>query len=149
MQFLKCFHQKSISRKVIKLRTGLFFFRLLMAKENKSKQKYCVYVIGLKPEVLKHKKFRIENPDYQEGKACYYVGSSSLSPEERAEQHRDAAVNKKGNRLYNTFAHTYFDGLRPSKYRNIQPFAIMDDAKAAEKELAEKLRKKGFGVWQK
>lgn len=149
MHFQKCFHQKSIFRKVIKLRTGLFFSRLLMAKENKSKQKYCVYVIGLKPEVLKHKKFRRENPDYQEGKPCYYVGSSSLSPEERAEQHRDAAVNNKGKRLFNIYAHSYFNGLIHSKYRNVLPFEKRKDAEKAERDLAEKLRKKGFGVWQK
>jgi len=149
MQFLKCFHQKSISRKAIKLQTGLYFFLLLMAKENKSRQRYCVYVIRLKPEVLKHKKFLRENPDYQEGKPCYYVGSSSRSPEERAEQHRDAAVNKNGKRLFNIYAHSYFNGLRPSKYRNVPPFEKRKDAEKAERDLAEKLRKKGFGVWQK
>ena len=120
-----------------------------MAKENKSKKSYCVYVIGLKPGVLTHKKFLRENPDYQEGKPCYYVGYTSRSPEERAEQHRNAALNKNGKRLFNTYAHNYFDELRPSKFRNINPFDTVDEAKAAEKQLAEKLRKKGFGVWQK
>jgi hypothetical protein len=110
--------------------------------DTKTNLKYSVYVIGLKLGVLSSKKFRAANPGYQDGKPCYYVGSTYLSPEERAEQHRS------GHRLCNSFARDYFDGLRRSKFRNNSVFEFREDAEKAEKQLAEKLRGKGFGVWQ-
>ena len=118
-----------------------------MEEEKSVSKVYSVYVIGLKLEVLLSAKFRKANPDYIEGKSCYYVGSTALTPEERAEQHRTGACNKKGKRLFNTFARDFFDGLRPSKYKNIPVFKIRDDAKDEEARLAEHLRKKGFGIW--
>ncbi len=110
---------------------------------------FRVYVIGLKPEVLACKKFRLANPEYRDGKPCYYVGYSSLSPHERADQHRSAAKSGRGIRLYNGFAFRFFDGLRPSKFRTLPRFADKEAAKNAEFLLAERLRRKGCAVWQK
>lgn len=112
----------------------------------KSERKYYVYVIRLKEEVLEKKKFREVNPDYKEGKPCYYVGSTGKTPEIRAEQHRTGARNKRG-RLYSPIAKDFFVGLRPSKYKKHNPISTQKGAVKKEKEIAEKLRGKGYAVW--
>ncbi len=122
---------------------------MLMMKKKAQVPAYRVYVIGLKPEVLVSKKFREANPDYIAGKPCYYVGSTSHPPEVRAAKHRDAAAKKNGQKIYNSFAHSYYDGLRPSQYEKITAFSDRKSAEAAEEALALHLRKKGFAVWQK
>ena len=81
--------------------------------------KYYVYVIGLKPEVMLEKKFREWNPQYREGKSCYYVGSSYLKPEERYKIHREKIPTKKGEKQYNKWVYKYHDGLRHGKYKNL------------------------------
>ena len=63
-------------------------------------KRYSVYVIELDKEVLKHKKFRNENPDYDGEKACLYVGMTYRSPDERFEQH-------KSNYKSNTYVRRY------------------------------------------
>ena len=108
---------------------------------------FCVYVIGLRTEVLERRKFVEANPDYITGKPCYYVGSTSLSPNERAEQHRVAYRNPAGKKLFNTYAYEYFDGLRPKQYRRLNPISSREEAEQIEAELAERLRKRGFGIW--
>ena len=109
---------------------------------------YRVYVIGLKKEVLASRKFLEANPGYVAGKPCYYVGSTSHAPEVRAAKHRDGAVDKNGRRIYNSFAHNYYDGLRPSQYEKIDAFSDRNSAVKAEEALAITLRRKGFGIWQ-
>ena len=108
---------------------------------------FCIYVIGLKTEVLERKRFLGANPNYIEGKPCYYVGSTSLSPKERAEQHRTAYRNPAGKKLFNTYAHEYYDGLRPRQYDRFNPDSTRKEAEQIEAELAVKLRKRGFGIW--
>ena len=108
---------------------------------------FWVYVIGLKIEVLDRKRFREANPNYIEDKPCYYVGSTSLKPEERAEQHRTAYRNPAGKKLFNKYAYEYFDGLRPRKYRRLNPISSREEAEGIEAELAAKLRDRGFGIW--
>ena len=112
----------------------------------KKKRDYFVYVIRLKDSVLNKKKFKEANPDYVQGKPCYYVCSTGKNPEVRAEQHRTAARNKRG-RLYSPIAKEFFDGLRPSKYKKYNPLSSQEKAKKKEVELAEELRTKGYGVW--
>jgi len=82
---------------------------------------YNVYVIQLKKEVLEEKKFQKANPEYIEGKPCYYVGYTSHSPEERAIIHRDALRSKKGHPLYSKLCYKYFD-RQPSVFKNSIPF---------------------------
>ena len=48
----------------------------------------CIYVIEIDKRVLKRKKFLQANPDYVEGKDCFYVGYSSKTPEIRFEQQK-------------------------------------------------------------
>jgi hypothetical protein len=51
-------------------------------------KRFMVYVIKLDPAVVAHRKFRDDNPNYQAGKDCYYVGMTSSTPVERLKQHR-------------------------------------------------------------
>ena len=44
-----------------------------------------LYVIALDKEVLKEAGFVKYNPQYEEGKNCYYVGESGYSAEKRFE----------------------------------------------------------------
>ena len=53
------------------------------------KIEYSVYVIELNKKVLKHKKFKDANPNYDTSKHCVYVGSTELNPEERFKQHKE------------------------------------------------------------
>ena len=53
-----------------------------------SNYQYKVYVIRLKEDVItddkkKNKLFRDANPNYKNGKPCYYVGYTSKSVKER------------------------------------------------------------------
>lgn len=115
-------------------------------KKTKTKGTYSVYVIRLKDIVLLSKKFRKANPEYQDGKPCYYVGYTGKDVEVRAEEHRTRARNKRG-RLYSSIAHEYFDGLRPTKYKKYKPETSRILGEAKEKWLAEKLRSLGYVVW--
>lgn len=109
--------------------------------------KYYVYVIGLKPEVMLEKKFREWNPQYREGKSCYYVGSSYLKPEERYKIHREKIPTKKGEKQYNKWVYKYHDGLRHSKYKNLPVYDSREEAEEAEKQKAWSLRNRGHAVW--
>ena len=108
---------------------------------------YYVYVIGLKKEVLKNRKFRDANPDYDAGKPCYYVGYTSKLPHDRALEHQHAKRKTNGHPLFSRMAHRYFDGLRHRKYQHLNPVETQEEAKALEKATAERLRHRGFGVW--
>jgi predicted GIY-YIG superfamily endonuclease len=110
---------------------------------------YHVYVIGLKKEVLNEKKFRDDNPEHEEGKPCVYVGYSSKTPEERYRQHVTGAISKKGHSLANKYVQRYHEGLRPRQYSRYNPIDTVEEAKEVEESLAQKLRKKGYAVWQR
>ena len=111
------------------------------------KNEYSIYVIELDKQVLKHKKFKTVNPNYNPKKPCVYVGYTSKSPEVRFEEHISGARNKKG-RLFNTFAKKYGKRLKPRLFRVHNPMSSAEEAKAMEKEKARRLRKRGYGVWQ-
>ena len=110
----------------------------------------CIYVIELDKRVLKRKKFIQANPNYIEGKDCFYVGYSSKTPEIRFEQHKSAYRNLKGNKLFSNIVRDFGTKLRPFYYKHINKTKITSvaDAKYWEKEKTRLLRKKGFGVWQ-
>jgi predicted GIY-YIG superfamily endonuclease len=101
---------------------------------------HCVYVIELDPAVRLEKKFAAANPNARKDKPCLYVGLTGLTPEERFANHKagkkaSAYVKKYGLRL----RPKYFEGLNPMTY---------EQAQAEEPALAERLRKRGFAVWQ-
>ena len=101
---------------------------------------YNVYVIELDKAVLGKPGFRDVNPDYDETKPCVYVGQTAKAPEDRFSQHKAGVraaplVRKHGVRL------------RPRLYEKHNPLPSRIKAESKEKWLAEKLRKKGYGVW--
>jgi predicted GIY-YIG superfamily endonuclease len=99
-----------------------------------------VYVIELDKAVLISKKFREKNPTLKPRLACYYVGQTMHDPETRFEQHK---AGYKANR----FVKKYGLRLVPRKFRKYNPIVKRKDAEIVEQWLAEKLRKKGHGVW--
>lgn len=114
--------------------------------EEKKGMTYNIYVIELSKDVLEEKKFKKANPNYIEGKPCVYVGYTSKTPEERWEEHRKGARNKRG-KLYNPFAKKYGLWLKPRQYKSHNPISTKEQAMAMEKEIARRLSKKGWGVW--
>ena len=101
---------------------------------------HCVYVIELDEAVRLERKFAAANPDARLDKPCLYVGMTGLRPEERFANHRAGKkaagyVKKFGVRL----RPKYFEGLNPMTY---------EQAKAEEPALAQRLRTRGFAVWQ-
>lgn len=101
---------------------------------------YYVYVIELDKEVLQSKKFRVRNPGLNPKKACFYVGQSAHMPEVRFQKH------KQGYKA-NNFVKKYGVCLRHRKYKKYNPIKTRKEALKTEQYLAEKLRRKGHGVW--
>lgn len=99
-----------------------------------------VYVIRLDSAVLNVARFRRANPNHDPLKPCVYVGSTGRTPEQRFEQHlagyRDAS-----------FVRRFGVALMPRLYSRYDP---MENAEAREfeVELARRLRKRGYAVWQ-
>ena len=103
---------------------------------------YCVYVIELRPEVLGKKRVADANAGRREDKPCVYVGQTAKSPGERFAQH---LAGKRSSRI----VREYGVQLKPRLYRNVGPLATRAEAEAAEKRLAEKLRRRGYAVWSR
>ena len=111
-----------------------------MPGRKKRKPHYCVYVVELAPQVLKHARFRRANPDYDAMKPCVYVGMTGLSPDLRFDKHK-AGIQA------NRFVMRYGLRLMPELYEVYNPMPY-DGARDMEVELAISLREKGYGVWQ-
>ncbi len=101
---------------------------------------YNVYVIKLDKDVLNSKKFCKKNPNLKKRKACFYVGQTSHDPRVRFKQH------KKGYKS-NSFVKKYGVRLVPRKFKKYNPIKTRDEAERIEEWVANKLRKKGYGVW--
>lgn len=99
-----------------------------------------VYVIELCDDVRHEPKFMAANPDCRLDKPCLYVGLTGLTPEERFARH------KRGQQA-SRIVKRYGVKLRPRFYTRFNPMTY-DQAAAMEKELARRLRNRGFGVWQ-
>lgn len=104
-------------------------------------KRFMVYVIKLDLAVLAHRKFRDDNPNYQSGKDCYYVGMTSSTPEERYKQHK---AGYKACR----FAMAYGVGLMPARLAQISP-RTYEEASRHERKVAKRLKNRGHGVWQR
>ena len=113
-----------------------------MAKKKKAPRKtHSVYVIELKPKVLEqHPKFVKANPNHDPAKACFYVGMTSKTPEERFEQH---LKGYKANKYARDFGKFLCDEL----FCHYNPMT-RQEAEDREVALAELLRKQGHAVWQ-
>jgi hypothetical protein len=105
---------------------------------------FCVYVIRLRTEALKKRRIADANPGHLPYKPCVYVGSTSLTPEERYAKHLDPA-SKVGSRIVREYHIRLHDRLTKK-----QPtFATRKEAEEHERRLAERLREKGYAVWSK
>ena len=100
-----------------------------------------VYVIELDDAVRLDPAFAAENGSCRPDKPCLYIGVAGLSPEERFERHK---AGVQSSRIVKKFGIR----LRPKYYEKLNPMTY-DDAAAMEIKLAERLRGRGFGVWQK
>lgn len=100
---------------------------------------FTVYVIQLKKTVLWNARFRQANPNYRDGKACLYVGMTGRTAEERFEQH---LAGYKASR----YVKKYGKRLRPDLYPTTERISY-EEACELERQTAENLRARGFGVW--
>jgi len=101
---------------------------------------YYVYVINLDKEVRRSKKFRDYNPKMKRRKTCLYVGQTSHDPKIRFQQHKNGYKS-------NRFVKKYGVKLNPRIYNRYNPIQTRREAELFEQQLAEKLRRKGHGVW--
>jgi len=100
-----------------------------------------VYVIQLSDDVRAVPAFAEANPHCRADKPCLYVGLTGLTPEQRFERHMQGI---QACRLVRRFGLR----LRPDLYARFNPMTYAT-AKAMEVELAERLRRRGFAVWQR
>ena len=104
------------------------------------KERHFVYVIELDKDVLYESKFKKANPEYETGKPCVYVGMTGLDPDSRFDQHK-AGIKA------NKYAKKYGLRLMPEIYEKLNPMSYRD-AQYMEVDLAIRLQKLGYGVWQ-
>ena len=111
-------------------------------RANRDRPTCCIYVIRLREEIFSDKRrFRRANPNYKVGKACYYVGMTSKTPEERFEVHMS------GHQHASRYACEYGVELARDKFSHL-PLMSHADAEEMEVRHAEDLRGQGHGVWQ-
>jgi predicted GIY-YIG superfamily endonuclease len=110
-------------------------------KSAASQVRFNVYVVELEPAVLTHRRFREANPQHIPDKACLYVGMTSLNPEERFKNHKSGIKAA-------AYVKRYGKWLRRRLYERLNPMSY-EDAKGMEVALAERLRGRGYAVWQK
>jgi len=106
-----------------------------------ARRRYHVYVIALDDDVLASRRFRAANSHCERPRACLYVGMTARTPEERFAQH-SRGVKACG------YVKRFGIGLCPRLYESLNPLTY-EDACRTEVELALRLRRKGFAVWQK
>src|ERR1035437_5355444 len=99
-----------------------------------------VYVIELDESVATDPVFRKANPRYVPGSPCYYVGMTSLTPEERFRQHVDGTRNSSRIAAFGL-------RLRMDLVANKKPVR-RTWAMERERSLARALRSGGCGAWQ-
>lgn len=146
----------------------LFHKHCTACKRGRPCGKSHVYALILDLDILDNDWFREANPDYIDGKSCFYVGRTSKHvPKCRASGHQYCKVGKwKGKKFqcycngkgalvectygsraspkvdrYNTYR------LRGGLFKKYNPQEDVDANKQAEKDLAKDLRSKGYGVW--
>ena len=102
--------------------------------------RHSVYVVELDKAVREDPRFAAANQEARPDKPCLYVGLTGLSPEDRFAQH---LAGKKASRLVKRFGLR----LRPRFFERLNPMTYTAAAKM-EVDLASRLRRKGFAVWQ-
>jgi hypothetical protein len=99
-----------------------------------------LYVIRLSREVLSIPSFRERNPGYVEGEPCVYVGSTGCAVEIRFMQH---VLGYKANRFARDFGRELMYDVTDGR-----PLQRHADAVRDERALADRLRRRGWAVWQ-
>ena len=98
-----------------------------------------IYVINLSKGVLREKKFATRNPQYTAQKRCVYVGLTGLTPEVRLAQHKAGLRSCR-------YVRRYGKGLLRSLGR--RTYKSHFRALKIERDVASRLRAKGYAVWQ-
>ena len=98
-----------------------------------------IYVINLSKGVLRENNFVNRNPHYAGQKRCVYVGLTGLTPEARLAQHK---AGIRSCRYVRRFGKGLLRSLGRRTYKS-HPRALK-----IERELASRLRAKGYAVWQ-
>jgi hypothetical protein len=108
-----------------------------------AKRSHSVYVVELDLSILDNKKFIKKHPEYvnlRQGKRCFYVGMTGLTPEERFANH------KKGHKCCR-FVRDYGLYLRHKMFKELNPMTL-EKARKKEVDLAQEIRAKGHVVHQ-
>ncbi len=100
-----------------------------------------VYAIELDPSVLQDTAFSAKNPQWKSGRPCFYIGMTSLSAEERCEQHL------LGTKNVSRIAHEYGQRLRMDLVPNRKP-THRTWALKLEARLAKDFQARGYGAWK-
>ena len=111
-----------------------------MPPRSSGKARYSVYVIELDARVWNHTRFREANPGHDITKPCVYVGMTGLSVEQRFANHR------RGHKS-NAFVAKYGVRLLSALYRRLNPMRY-ELARLTEVTLAQRLKARGYAVWQ-
>lgn len=101
---------------------------------------FHLYVVELDPAVRDHGRVRKANPQGDE--RCVYVGSTAHTPEHRLAQHKQGVHANRG------YVTDYGRDLRQDLAGG-STYSTRSEAEAAERALAEQLRKEGYTVWQR
>ena len=99
-----------------------------------------VYVVELSLDVLREPKFMKANSGYLSGQPCVYVGMTGLDPDLRFDKHKAGIQASK-------YVRNYGLQLLPALFQHLNPMPY-EDARYMEVDLAIRLRKSGYGVWQ-
>jgi hypothetical protein len=101
------------------------------APARRPERRYYVYVIELDDAV---------GPRRDPSHPSLYVGQSAVPPEERLRQHKQGYRSSRYVRNHGKF-------LRPRLYQRFNPMATREQAVAMERELARRLRNRGYTVY--
>src|SRR5687767_2747344 len=103
------------------------------------KNGWTVYVIALKKSVLKDRRFREANPNWQDNPPCVYVGLTFRSAAERFKQHKAGIHSARIVRKYGKH-------VRMRDCKCLRPMS-RKRAERHEATRARMLRERGFAVW--
>ena len=103
--------------------------------------RYRIYVVRLDSGVMDSKRFRAANPNAAREAECLYVGMTACTLEERLAQH------KRGYKAC-PFVRKHGIALAPELFP-VVGMLPRSEAEKLEVAHAEKLRERGFAVWQK
>jgi len=108
------------------------------ARQHLDTKEFSIYLVALDREVLAVPRFIRENPQHNPIKPCVYVGMTGLSRRERF-------LNQKRGHKACKLVQTYGVCLKPRLYRRSNPMT-RSEAEAVERELARRLRNRGYAV---